>query len=330
MRACCVFIRKKKVLYLLIICTVTIATGVVPLQSTAHELKNAQDSPRPERSSTPQFDRPIFQRPMPAEQLAFLNDLAGLPADKAIRNKKLHKLLHEVVPDCVFHYGWDMSLLDALNIVLKGSPLPVQIRQGRYVMVSGLSGPYLQGRGFLWIDMQDGISLGAFYFHPTNGEPAPTVTVFSKQIEEAALDMSQLPPAFAADLRQWSAEAHIPRVTTRYFITGLKEKILLGHDEDYCALTNEATAPPGNVCEQMNAQAADVDLDAAYYLDQTHHATNGTAWMINGADQVAWIQVREVTCRGIPDPLPCHIRLTRERTHVIINRHPRPYSTAHK
>jgi uncharacterized protein YecT (DUF1311 family) len=267
---------------------------------------------------------------MPPDQLAFLNDLAGSTAEKAIRNKKFHKLLHDVVPDCVFHYGWDMSLLDALNIVLKGSPMPVQIRQGRYVMVSGLSGPYLQGRGFIWIDMQDGVSLGAFYFRPTNGEPSPTVTVFSKQVEEAALDMGQLPLAFAEDLRQWSTEARIPRVTTRYFITGLKEKILLEHDEDYCALTTPSNASAANACEQMNAQAADVDLDAAYYLDQTHHATNGTAWMINGADQAAWIQVREATCRGLSDPLPCHIRVTRERTHVIINRHPRPYPTAHK
>ena len=330
MQALCVSLRKKKVLYLLIICTFAITTSGEPLHASARQLRAPQDGPHPERPSAPQFDKSVFQRPLPGAQLAFLNSLAGLPADKAVRNKKFHKLLHEVVPGCVFHYGWDMSLFDALELALKNSAMPVQIRQGRYVTVSGFSGPYLQGRGFFWIDMQDGISLGAFYFHPTNGEPTPTVTVFSKQIEEGALDMGQLPPAFAEDLRQWAAEAHIPRVTTRYFITGLKEKILLEHDEDYCALTNDSTASNLNVCEQVNAQAADVDLDAAYYLDQTHHATNGTAWMINGADQVAWIQVRESTCRGIPDPLPCHIRMTRERTHVIINRHPRPHPTAQK
>jgi hypothetical protein len=37
----------------------------------------------------------------------------------------------------------------------------------------------------------------------------------------------------------------------------------------------------------MNADAADMDVTAAYYLEQTHHATNATAWMIEGDDQVA-------------------------------------------
>jgi uncharacterized protein YecT (DUF1311 family) len=226
-----------------------------------------------------------------------------------------------VVPDCVFHYGWDMSLFSALDTVLKGSRLPVEIREGRYVMVSGRSGPYLLGRGFMWVDMQDGIALGGFYFRPTNGEPAPTVTIFSKQVKEAALEMSQLPPAFAEDLSRWSRASSVPPITTRYFIGGLNKKILLEHDEDYCAPTDATAAPPEDVCEHMNADAADIDVDAAYYLEQTNHATNATAWMI-GADQIAWIQFRDATCRIGPDPLRCHILVTRERTRVIINRHP--------
>ena len=234
-----------------------------------------------------------------------------------------------MIPDCVFHYGWDMSLFNALDTVLKGSPLPVEIRDGRYVMVSGRSGPYLLGRGFMWIDMQDGIALGGFYFRPTNGEPTPTVTIFSRQVKEAALEMSQLPPAFVAYLSQWSAAARVPPVTTRYFITGSNEKIVLEHDEDYCAPTDATTSPPRDLCERMNVDAADVDVNAAYYLDQTNHATNATAWMINGADQLAWIQMRDATCRVGPDPLTCHILMTRERTRVIIRRHPLP-DPAHK
>jgi len=222
----------------------------------------------------------------------------------------------------MFHYGWDMPLADALEKVLTGSPLPVQIRDGRYVMVSGRSGPYLSGRGFMWIDRQDGIALGGFYFHPTNGEPTPTVTIFSKQVKERFLRMSQLPTAFAQDLSQWSTDSRVPSVTTRYFITGSNEKILLEHDEDYCAFVDNTAAPPKDGCEQMNADAADIDLNAAYYLEQTNHATNATAWMIVGQDQLAWTQVRFDTCRVGPDPLPCHIRLTRERTHVIINGKP--------
>jgi uncharacterized protein YecT (DUF1311 family) len=213
-----------------------------------------------------------------------------------------------------------MPLPDALEMVLKGSTLPVRIRDGRYVMVSGRSGPYLMGRGFIWVDMQEGVVLGGFYFHPTNGEPTPSVTVFSRQIKEDPLGLSQLPPAFAEDLTQWSGQSSIPPVTTRYFITGSRRKILLEHDEDYCASINGTTSPADSVCEQMNADAADIDMNAAYYLEQTHHATNATAWMIPGENQVAWLQVRDNTCRTGPYPLICRIRMTRERTHTIIRK----------
>jgi hypothetical protein len=121
MQALCVSLREKKVLHLLIICGVALTTSGM---SAAHQLRDAQGGPQPERSSAPQFEKSIFQRPMPGAQLAFLDGLAGLPTGKAIRNKKFHKLLHEVVPDCVFHYGWDMSLFDALELVLKGCPCP--------------------------------------------------------------------------------------------------------------------------------------------------------------------------------------------------------------
>jgi hypothetical protein len=190
-------------------------------------------------------------------------------------------------------------------------------------MLSGRRGPYLGGRGFLWIDLQDGIGLGGFYFHPTHGEPTPTVNVFSRQVkDEDSLKLSQLPPAFAEDIIAWSADSRVPPVTTRYFITGSNKKVLLEHDEDYCAPAAWPTAPPQNVCQQMNADAADIDLTAASYLEQVNYATNATAWMITGDDQVAWIQVREITCRVSPDPLRCRIRMTRERTHLIIKRRP--------
>jgi hypothetical protein len=164
--------------------------------------------------------------------------------------------------------------------------------------------------------------LGGFYFHPTNGEPTPVVNVFSRQVKEDALKLSQLPPAFAEDLSQWTIDSRIPPVTTRYFISGANRKILLEHDEDYCA--PGAGVPPPN-CQQMNATAADLDLDAAYYLEQTNHATNATAWMINDQDQEAWLQVRESTCRVGPDPLGCRIRMARERTQIILRRRPVPH-----
>jgi uncharacterized protein YecT (DUF1311 family) len=67
----------------------------------------------------------------------------------------------------------------------------------------------------------------------------------------------------------------------------------------------------------MNADAADLDMNAAYYLDQVHHATNATAWMITGADQIAFIQVRNNRCGSVLDPLGCRISMTREQTHRV-------------
>jgi uncharacterized protein YecT (DUF1311 family) len=295
----------------------TLAFAAICLMATGAFLPNAaaQESQAP----VPLYDKAIFHDPIPSDQLAFLNHFAGLPSKDLVRDKQYRKLMHSVILDCVFHYGWDMPLADALEKVLTGSPLPVQVRDNRYVMVSGRSGPYLRGRGFMWIDTQDGIALGGFYFHPTNGEPTPTVTIFSKQVKEESLKLSQLPAAFAVDLRRWSGESGISPVTTRYFIGGVERKILLEHDEDFCAPVDGTTASAD--CEQINAEAADIDLAAAYYLDQTDHATNATAWMIAGPDQAAWIQVRDNTCRVVPDQLRCRIRVTRERTHVIINRH---------
>lgn len=292
----------------------------------------AQQSPEPEvkPATTPTqsaepgapnsaYDKSIFHNFIPADQLAFLNHFSGTPSGEVVRDKQYRKLMHNVIPDWMFHYGWDIRLPGALDKVIDSSDLPVRIRNGRYVVVSGRNGPYLKGRGLMWIDMQDGIAQGAFYFHPTNGEPTPTVTIFSNQVKEDSLKMSQLPPAFARELSLWSAESGVPLVTTRYFIGGLNKKILLEHDEDYCApITGAASAED---CEQMNADAADIDLNAAYYLEQTNYATNATAWMIVGPDQVAWTQTRDTTCGNGPDWLPCRIRMTREHVHVIIHRH---------
>lgn len=281
-------------------------------------------APPPTQSPAPQYDPSIFQNPIPVDQLTFLTQFARTPAGELVKDKQFGKLLQQVLPNCIFHYGWDMPLSDAVHKVLTGSPLLVQIRNGRYLIASGRSGPYLGGRGFVWIDLHDGIALGGFFFRPTNGEPTPTLTVFSKQVKEDALAMSQLPPAFTEDLWQWMAQSRVPPVITRYFITGANRKILLDHDEDYCAPV--AGAPPLSqpACQQMNADAADIDLTAAYYLEHTHYATNATAWMMP-QEQVLWIQVRESTCRANVDPLRCRVILTREHTHLILRRSLAPH-----
>jgi uncharacterized protein YecT (DUF1311 family) len=306
-----------------------LATIFLRPNAAAHGPRNTQESaPLPQsldsHSTISKYDQAIFQKRIPSDQFTFLRDFAGSESNDLVRDKRYRRLMHNIIPDCMFHYGWDMTLHDALEKVLIGSPLPVQTRSGRYLMVSGRSGPYLMGRGFMWIDMQEGIALGGFYFHPTNGEPTPTVTIFSRQVKEQSLKISQFPASFAEDLAMWSRESGVPPITTRYFITGSNRKILLEHDEDYCAPGNGAAASPAIGCEQLNADVSDIDLNAAYYLEQTDHATNATAWMVAGADQIAWIQVRDTTCRIGPDALRCRIRMTRERTHVIIKGHPAP------
>ena len=290
-----------------------------PSASQSQEPQGQEQQPSNEVSQGVLIDKAVFLNPIPANQLAFLKQFDGMSSDKLIRDKQFRKLMHSFIPDCMFHYGRDMSLMEALDAVIQGSSLPVRIQDGRYLTVSGRMGPYLAGKGFIWIDMQEGIALGGFYFHPTNGEPTPAVNVFSKQLKDEFLSMGQLPAAFSDELTAWSADSRVPQVTTRYFITGANRKILLEHDEDYCATVNGAVLHSPSDCQQMNADAADFDVNAAYYLEQTHHATNATAWMIS-QDQIAWTRVRDNTCRIGLDPLLCRIRITREHVHVVIGR----------
>ncbi len=284
--------------------------------------------PDPNAAPLSNYDPALFQYPVPKAQLAFLLQFDGAPSSQLYNDKQFHRLMKDFVPDCTFHYGSDKSLTEALDEVIKGSPEPVVVHEGRYVMLSGRMGPYLAGKGFLWIDTQDGIGLGGFYFRPTNGEPTPVVNVFSRQVQkEMLLDWSELPPAFARDLVAWEQFDRVPALTTRYFITGSNKKILLEHDEDYCMAT--AAGAEYNDCEQMNADASDMDVNAAEYLEQTHHVTNATAWMITDPDQVAWVQLRDRRCGGVVDPLGCHVTMTRERTREILHAPPPRRPVAH-
>jgi hypothetical protein len=290
------------------------------------ERQDPQGAPPPHEALPPEatYDKAIFQPLIPKDQLAFLNQFAGAPANVLFRDRQFHRLLHNTVPGWMYHYGRDMPLPDALDAVMEGSSAPVEIRESRYVTVAGDVGPYLRGRGFIWIDIQDGIVLGGFYFHPTNGEPTPTLTIFSRQIREDSLALSQLPPAFAADMRRWSAQAGVLSLTTRYFIGDLNARILLAHDEDFCAYLDGANGPPDDDCEQMNADAADIDMNTAYYLEQVHYATNATARMIVGDEETEWIEIRNRRCGSVVDPVGCRIRLTREHTRGILEPHPKP------
>lgn len=77
----------------------------------------------------------------------------------------------------------------------------------------------------------------------------------------------------------------------------------------------------------MNADAADVDLETAYYLQQVNYKTDAVGWMIGSREQEDWIEGRDNACRAGPDPLVCHIRMTREQTHVVLKQDPSPKIT---
>ena len=293
--------------------------GAPPPASHASAVPEDAPAPPPPMPQPQHDDSAMFEQTLPPDAMQFLLQFDGAPAHDLMTDKRFRKLLRGIVPDCTFHYGRDMSLDDALDMVMKDSRIPVRLRAGRYLLVAGSSGPYLGGRAFLWLDLQQGIGLGAFYFRPTNGELSPSLVVFSRQIGNQPLDMGALPAEFVRDAASWDQAARVEPVTARYFITGDKNRLLLEHDEDFCAPADGTIA--SNDCEQQNADAADLDMNAAYYLDQVHYATNATAWMI-GPDQRAFITFRDRSCGGAINVLPCRIRLTRERTQVILKGHP--------
>ena len=275
----------------------------------------------------PVYDKAIFQSPFPPNQLSFLKQFDGAPSKELWNDKQFHKLLNRILPTGMFHYGIDRSIYDALDIVTRDSMVPVRVLDGRYVAVVGDKSLYLSGVGFVWIDLQDGVALAGFSFHPTNGEPTPSVVVFSRQIvKQDWVAMGQLPPEFATFLRGWTDDYRIPQITARYFITGSNKRILLEHDEEYCAPMDGIPAPDKVTCEDMDFKALDLDASVGDYLDTVHHATNATGWMIDG-DQSAWLQVRESSCGML---MACRVRVTRERRDVILHRAPSPHPVAHR
>jgi len=314
--------------------------------ATAQESPQQQPAPIERHAPAPQeqqpaatdaapvwvYDKAIFQKPIPPDQLTFLKQFDGAPSKELWRDKQFHKLVNNILPTGMFHYGIDRSIYDALDIVTRDSTVPVRVLDGRYVAVVGDKSLYRSGVGLVWIDMQDGVALACFSFHPTNGEPSPSVVVFSRQIvKQDSIAMGQLPPEFATFLRGWTDNYRIPQITARYFITGSNKRILLEHDEDYCAPMDGIPAPDKVTCEDMDFKAADLDVTVADYLEATHHATNATAWMIDG-DQQVWLQVRESSCGML---MACRIRVTRERKDVILHRappapHPVPHPPPHR
>jgi len=300
---------KRKIVLRLVFTVLLLMAGGI-FQSNAV----AQDAGAPPPVPEPPPPPVAFENRILPSQLTFLNDYANQPSGEVFKDKRFRSVMKMVTPRTEYHYGRDMPLSDASESVLDGTSLPVDVRDGRYVMLGTRGGPYLRGKGFVWFDIQEGIALGGVYFHPVNGEPTPTLAIFSRQLRPDSLSMSQLPVAFAQAVAEWSAGAGVQPITVRYFIPDNGRKYVLIHDEDYCDHPENAPAPPQDECEQMNADAADIDVNAAYFMQETHNQANATAWML-GEDQVAWIGLRTQTCGTV---MACRIRVTRQRTRVLI------------
>jgi len=253
-----------------------------------------------------------FEPRIPTDQLKFLADYAGRKTKEIRKDKRFKDVMKEVTPRTTYHYGRDMALTDTIGTMLDGPDAPVEMRDERYVMVTSGGGPYLGGRGMIWFDRQEGIAIGAVYFHPTNGEPTPTLAIFSRQLSAKTLGMSQLPEEFRRDLNMWSLSARVPAICVWYFIPENGKKYPLLHDEDYCAVTGAAQAQ----CQRLNADAADADLSAASFMHQTGKAANATAWMLS-PEQTAWFGLRERTC-GVN--LGCRVVFTRRRVRALVGR----------
>ena len=122
--------------------------------------------------------------------------------------------------------------------------------------------------------MRRGVGLGAIFFYPSNGEPTPTLTIFSNQVNQASLKVSELPAAFVEDMTRWAGIVGVPAITTRYFINAAGKKTVLAHEEDFCK------AAAGSTCEEMNSEAARIDAEAARFLGETNYASNATLRMV--------------------------------------------------
>jgi len=206
----------------------------------------------------------------------------GMTAQEAMRHISVHGMIDGVVPYAPFHYGVDAPLPQLMVKMFGNSQVPVRVREGRYVVIEQTSpAPALNpripalndtGRSLLWVDVQTGIGVGAFFFQPTNGEPTPTLTLFSKQVRGGSIRVQQLPAEFVRELKEWETAAGIPAVTARYFINSEGVRTVLAHDEDFCAVVTSAR----DACKKKNQDAADMDGAARIFLGRVHYASNAT------------------------------------------------------
>ena len=153
--------------------------------STAHP-KQATTSPaiqpvEPPSQPGSNYDPQMFQAPLPPADLAYLRQFSGAPAKDLLRDKQFKKLMKLFVPGCIFHYGRDMSLPDALSMAFDGS----RIRSSCVTTATSSSSANRDRTsraaafsGSTWRPVSR--SAGSTSFPPTANRPPPSISSRSK------------------------------------------------------------------------------------------------------------------------------------------------------
>ena len=253
--------------------------------------------------------------PLPATDFVWLLSEQGRPTADAVTDPHYAQLIDDLVPRAMFRYGYDMPLAQAFKTMLQGSTAPVILRAGRYLSLS-TPAYAATAQGFLWVDLQLGVSFGAVFSHPTTGEPSPTEIVFSRQFSDEVLQESQLPAAFFSDLAAWETMHRIP-MAARYFISSNGRSVLL-HARDWCAgvdLRGDASAADvsADACQVRNEQTAEADLAATYFLALRRYADDPATRTDLERSERQWVASRNTSCRSDAAGTDCRVKMTRAR-----------------
>lgn len=260
------------------------------------------------------------------DRFAWLSKLkAGDSSRDAVLSAEFRDLVASVTPGVAYHFHIDMPLASAFSAVIRGPAEPIALRDGRYMTISACQVATCSGaRALLWVDTNALLAVGALEFSPSNGEPTPTQTLFSSQILDVITELSQLPDAFVADLHLWSRASRFRAPMARYFINGGGFETAVPHDEDNC-VGGDRSSLPLSLCAAMNVEAADQDVQAAFYLLVKGYA-NGPARTQLQADQDKWRHDRQTACgMGVTlDALACQLKYTRDRVHALTDQYVKP------
>jgi uncharacterized protein YecT (DUF1311 family) len=252
--------------------------------------------------------------------LAWLEPFLNQTTHDVWMHSRFKEIVSAAAPNAIYHFHVDLPLGAAFSAVLSGPGAPVQVRDDRYMLLSACAAaPCVTGRALAWIDLEVGLVFGAIEFNPTNGEPTPTLTIFSAQVGDRVARRFELPPAFLQDLELWSRATRLRGTTVRYFINKDGWKSLVAHDEDACQGADRSSLAL-TMCAATNADAADQDMRAAYLLLANQFDEKSSMRDALKADQDKWLQDRGALCPGAATDaatVACRLKVTRERTQAL-------------